>query len=109
MLQLCAANLVYSSDKVISRWWAHLGVFGAFLGLLSFFMEIGRFGSWQLMDEVAGITMALLGFVIQPIWVVWLGASLDSAAARAYMPTHRMAERDSRDGAAVVELAGDRM
>lgn len=80
---LCAAHLVYQHG-IMPKGWAHLAVFGGFLGILSFFMEIGRFGSWMLMEAAGGLTMATLGFVIQPIWIVWLGCALPSAVSRAY-------------------------
>lgn len=79
------------------------GVFGAFLGILSFFMEIGRFGSWRLMSAVGGITMGVLGFIVQPIWVVWLGCTIESAINQSYRGS-MIRDEDEEAGGRHVEM-----
>lgn len=67
-----ASIQTYRTGK-FNRYWAHLGMIMAFLGVLHFFADLGRDISWEGFSYTSFyITIAeyLIGF---PIWIIWLG------------------------------------
>lgn len=71
------------------------------LAFINFCVELARSGSWSLFSEIGFISVSVLGFVLIPIWVIWLACKIDSAVARG--PGNHVAlsgEHDNSMGAA---------
>ena len=81
---LTIACLTYSVGQ-LPRWMAHLTVVTGALGIINFFLELSRFGSWNLLSIVSGIVAGFIGFVLLPIFYLGLGCYLkepSNSAAR---------------------------
>lgn len=69
------ATLVYK-EELFNRKFGHLSMATGVLMLLGFILDIARFGSWRVLSMSAQLIYTLCGFILLPIWVVWLGNSL---------------------------------
>lgn len=67
-----ASVQAYRTGK-LNRWWAHLGMCLAFLGVIHFLADLGRDVAWVGFSYTAffiTIIQYIIGF---PLWIVWMG------------------------------------
>lgn len=67
-----ASLQTYRTGK-FSRYWAHLGTFLACVGVLHFFIDLGREISWRGFSTAAMVCAIIEYLIGLPIWLVWLG------------------------------------
>ena len=73
---VAASRMGFAAPEKASRRWAwYTLVFGLIL-LLAFIFDVARFGSWRVMNWAAGILFLLAYFVLLPVWLIWIGRSM---------------------------------
>ncbi len=63
----------YKNENVVPRWFAHLGSVAGGLACLNFILELARFGNWQTVSIVEGVSQGIVGLLLFPAWLIWLG------------------------------------
>jgi len=79
---LTIACLTYTVGQ-LPRWMAHLTVVAGALGIINFFLELARFGSWTLLSIISGLVAGLIGFVLLPVFYLGLGCYLKEPSNQA--------------------------
>jgi hypothetical protein len=91
---LTIALAIYKAGQ-LPRWMAHLCIVAGVLGILNFFLELARFGSWSLLSTISGLVAGVIGFVLLPIFYLGLGCYLaepKNSAARESLMTDEVSE-----------------
>ncbi len=79
---LTIATLIYKMVQ-LPRWMAHVTVVTGVLGIINFFLELARFGSWSLLSTISGLVAGFIGFVLLPIFYLGLGCYLQEPSNQA--------------------------
>jgi len=61
---------------VLPTWHAYVGAGAGTLAFINFCLELARFGNWRLFSVIGGISIAVVGFILYPVWLVLLGCYL---------------------------------
>mmetsp|Transcript_2201 Transcript_2201/g.5148 ORF Transcript_2201/g.5148 Transcript_2201/m.5148 type:complete len:285 (-) Transcript_2201:35-889(-) len=77
---LVFASILAFRTKKMPTWHNWLGLVTGVLAMINFLLELGRLGSWFTFSVIAGISMAVVGFILFPIWIVTVGCYLDVVA-----------------------------
>lgn len=89
---------------VLPTWHGYIGAGAGTLAFINFALELARFGNWRLFSVISGISIAFVGFILQPIWLALLGCYLagtaDSGANRQSLMTssERFEDRAAKAG-----------
>lgn len=62
---------------VLPAWHSWLSVVAGILAVVNFGLELGRLGSWQTFSIIGGISTAVVGFILLPIWLITVGCYLE--------------------------------
>lgn len=73
---ICAASLCFRFG-IMPRWHGWLSLVAGILAVINFGLELGRLGSWQTFSIFGGISTAVVGFILIPIWLVTIGCYLE--------------------------------
>lgn len=65
----------------LPRGHAYLGFFVGGLSMLSFILELARFGEWERLAIAASVIYGLVGFVFLPAWLIYLACFLGHYAS----------------------------
>jgi hypothetical protein len=72
---LASAYLTFRFGQ-LPRGFCYLGTATGSLSIISFVLELARFGEWQTLSIVSSVVYAFVGFICIPVWLIYLACFL---------------------------------